>query len=245
MVLTINILPYKIQKVLVILRNELVKNNYFFQFYMKYIRKNLLGKGVYFVSNTTDIIIEGFPRCANTFSCKAFSLAQNKSLKIAHHTHLSSQIIEGVKLGIPTLVLIRNPLDAVISLYMKDKLASPYISILRYINFYKNLLPYKGRFIIGEFNQITNNFHSIIKKINEKYLTDFELFYHTEKNIKEVFKLIDIANKARGQNSLFQSSKPEAQKDIAKNQLRKILLQDKIFKQKFKKAELIYKFIVQ
>jgi len=241
----INILPYKIQKLLVMIRNELIKYNYIYQIYIKYIRKHLLGKELYFVNKTTDIIIEGFPRSANTFCYKAFSLAQNKSLKIAHHTHLSSQIIKGVKLGIPTLVLIRRPLDTVISHYLKDKLANPFISILNYINFYKKILPYKNKFIVGEFNQIINNLDKIIEKINDKYNIDFKIFYPTKKNIKKAFILIDIANEIRGQNSPFQSSKPRIEKKIAKEKIKKDLLKDKTFKKKLRRAELLYRLMVQ
>ncbi|RMG27959.1 MAG: hypothetical protein D6732_19595, partial [Methanobacteriota archaeon] len=40
----------------------------------------------------TEIVIEGYPRSANTFAVVAFRLAQNRPVKIAHHLHMEAQI---------------------------------------------------------------------------------------------------------------------------------------------------------
>jgi len=42
------------------------------------------------VTKDTEIVIEGYPRSANTFAVVAFLLAQGHPVKIAHHLHVSS-----------------------------------------------------------------------------------------------------------------------------------------------------------
>ncbi|HYT30505.1 MAG TPA: hypothetical protein VEN82_06985, partial [Actinomycetota bacterium] len=45
----------------------------------------LRGHGV-LVRPETDVLIEGYPRSANSFSVAAFGLAQPREVEIAHHT---------------------------------------------------------------------------------------------------------------------------------------------------------------
>ena len=58
----------------------------------------------------TDIVIEGFPRSANTFAVAAFQYAQRRPLTIARHTHAPAQIMLASRANIPCLVLIKFPL---------------------------------------------------------------------------------------------------------------------------------------
>ncbi len=65
----------------------------------------------------TDITIEGFPRCANSFAVQAFRSANdvNRPLRIATHLHSTANVVQSIRLKIPTVVLIRNPGDALVS----------------------------------------------------------------------------------------------------------------------------------
>jgi hypothetical protein len=68
------------------------------------------------VDARTDIVIEGFPASANTFAVAAFRLAQEpRYMRIAHHTHVPAQVIEATRLGVPAILLIREPMQAVLS----------------------------------------------------------------------------------------------------------------------------------
>src|SRR2546427_7470725 len=55
----------------------------------------------------TDILIEGFPRSANSFSVAAFRLAQGPPVEVAHHTHAPANAIAAFRRHIPALILIR------------------------------------------------------------------------------------------------------------------------------------------
>ncbi len=143
------------------------------------------------VSSDTEIVIEGFPRSANTFAVAAFTLAQGRPVKIARHLHAPAQVIAGVRMHIPTLVLIRHPRDAVLSLVVRAPHLSVEQALKDYIHFYTVLLPYLGQFVIGLFEQVTTDFGRVIAQINEHYGTNFRLFEHTEENLRRVFAMVE------------------------------------------------------
>jgi len=149
------------------------------------------------VSTSTEIVIEGFPKSANSFAVAAFQASQKNPVKIAHHIHLPAQIIRSTQLKIPTLVLIRNPTDAIVSMcttkaelnalgYSIKKLP-PFHQLLKYyITFYSTIKPYKDSYTIGYFKEVTADFGKIIHKINKKFDTDFSQFSHTPDNVNSV-----------------------------------------------------------
>lgn len=183
-----------------------------------------------FVNKDTEIVIEGFPGSANSFAVTAFQLSQSRQVAIGHHTHKSSQIIFAAEENIPAIVLIREPEKAVLS----DLLRSPFLqkirrspksviknSLVRYISFYEDILPYWDKFIVADFNTVINNFGSVICKINTKFGTSFEEFDHTEENVSLCFKLMDqniLKNRiTKNQSPEMAYARPtEARKELAR-----------------------------
>jgi len=148
------------------------------------------------VTNKTDIVIEGYPRSANSFSVKAFKFANGDDYKIATHLHAFQQVIVGVKKKIPTIVLIREPFECIVSYaaFRAQKYGDgAFIDynmkwlLQDYVTFYKKLLPYKNKVIIGVFKDVLNDYGIIINKVNQKYNTNFTTFNHTEENVALVF----------------------------------------------------------
>lgn len=61
------------------------------------------------VESDTELVIEGFERSGNTFAVVAFETAQPRPVKTAHHLHAAAQVVSAVRMGVPTLLLIRPP----------------------------------------------------------------------------------------------------------------------------------------
>ncbi|MGM0608937.1 MAG: hypothetical protein ACQESP_11020 [Candidatus Muiribacteriota bacterium] len=203
------------------------------------------------VNKNTTITIEGFPRSANTFSKRAFLMAQANKLNalnfkepkefgkkygynIATHLHSSPQVIQSVKLEKPTLVLIRNPKDSIISMKAREiqtsndpKLAHYTIRplIKYYIQFYNAIMPYKDNIVIGKFENVTKDFGEIIRKINKKFNTDFGEFKYTEYNMKMI---------KGNRNHILPDSERNKIKDDVKKEIEE-------HKDLLKKADSIYK----
>jgi len=156
-------------------------------YFSKKIKQRLL------LNKRTSLVIEGFPRSANTFSVVAFQAAQRRSVDIAHHLHVEAQILRGVKRGLPVLVLIRPPQDAVRSLlvmYPGDSRAL----LNRYFKFYSAVEKVKNQVVIADFSEVVDDFGAVIKKINAKFSTSYGVFEHSDRNVTNVFKEIERIN---------------------------------------------------
>lgn len=123
----------------------------------------------------TEIVIDGYPRSANTFFCYAFEKMQGREIRLAHHSHSQSQIIRAVNNSTPTCVLIRNPEDAVKSLLIRRSNLSGSQALRGYCQFYEDIIEYSSGFYLATFEQITNNYADAIIGINNKFGTDFGL----------------------------------------------------------------------
>lgn len=151
------------------------------------------------VGKNTELVIEGFPRSANSFAVGAFQSAQSRPIVIANHLHAPAQILLAARRDIPTLVLIRQPADAVISmnalhLELSDiQHRSPRNNTLEqllrsYIRFYKTIMPYQEKYIVGVFEEVTSDFGAVIEKLNQRFNTKFSVFNHTEEKVQKIWQ---------------------------------------------------------
>lgn len=141
------------------------------------------------VGKDTEIVIEGFPRSANTFAYRAFQMCQEREIRVAHHLHAPAQIIMAAKMNIPTVVQIRNPEDSVLSLVIRNPFISIKVALKQYILFYQAILPYRDHFVLAKFEDVTKNFGLIIRQINNKFDTRFREFEHNEKNVAMCYQI--------------------------------------------------------
>jgi hypothetical protein len=169
----------------------------------------------------TDAVIDGFPRSANTFAVIAFELAQPKPVRVAHHLHVPSQIIAGARLNIPTLVLVRDPEEAVLSLSLWTSLVTLEDGLTDYVRFHKRILPYRDRFVVATFEEVSTDFGEVIRRLNERFGSSFQEFQHNEANVALCFKLIEEHDrKETGKVEEKTVARPSQQRERMKNELR-------------------------
>jgi hypothetical protein len=149
------------------------------------------GKEPEIVDRQTELVIEGFPRSANTFAVVAFQLAQETPVRIAHHLHAPCQLIAGARRGVPSLALIRGPEEAIISEVLRKPAIGVGQAMRSYLRFYQPLELYRQDLIVGRFDEVTGDFGSVIRRMNRRFGTRFAPFEHTERNVQECFDLID------------------------------------------------------
>jgi hypothetical protein len=142
------------------------------------------------VTPETQMVIEGFPRSANAFALVAFRQAQNEEVRIAHNLHVPAQVIRAARWGIPTLVLIRKPKDAVLSLAIRDPISVDQ-ALRYYLSFYKSVEKYRDAYVLGLFEEVIEDYGEVIRRVNDKFGTTFYLFRHNEENVSRVFAHID------------------------------------------------------
>ncbi|MFW6060065.1 MAG: hypothetical protein ACODAQ_07770 [Phycisphaeraceae bacterium] len=175
--------------------------------------RHVVGPGV-------ELVIEGFPRSANTFAVTAFRCAQRRPVDVAHHVHLPVQVLYGIRHDIPTLVLIREPVGAIVSYMLHTRYPgwSPIHALKEYLRFYETLLPYRERFVIGRFDEVVGDFGTVVRRVNGRFGAGFVPFEHTPANVAACFAEIDAMNRQRRGGRLCWSdlTRPDARRDQAK-----------------------------
>lgn len=160
-------------------------------------------------NNNTELTCEGFPRSANSYAYHYIEY-WNKNIIMARHIHLAGQILFSIKKKIPTIVLIRHPLDAIASLSIGYPRLNINIITWSYYNFYKNIYRYRSNIVISNFDSSTKTMNDIIKRVNKKYKRSFipgvsdaklknKIFHHLSLHAKSTNKpeLIGIPSKIK------------------------------------------------
>ena len=160
----------------------------------------------------TEIVIEGFPRSANTYAVIAFQQSQEQDIQIAHHIHAQAQIIKGVALNIPVCVLIRNPVDAVKSLVIAFPEISFKAGLEAYIKFYSDIYRLRKHYVIATFEEVTTNFGLVIEKINKKFKRSFTVFEDNPENIEKVWTHIKNISNQKSNEQLLAIPKNDKEK---------------------------------
>ena len=143
------------------------------------------------VDDTTQLVIEAFPRSANTFAAVAFQLSQPAPVRVAHHLHAPAQVADAVRRGIPVLVLVRRPRDAVTSQVIRSPGISVRGALRAYARFHERVASVRAGCQIATFEQVTGDFGAVIQALNRRYGTNFGVFHHTGEAVAEVYRMID------------------------------------------------------
>jgi hypothetical protein len=139
----------------------------------------------------TKIVIDGFTRSASTFALFAFQLAQPEPVRTGHHTHAPAHLIAAAQRGLPALVPVREPEPTILSQVVREPHVSMRQALTSYIRFYMRLRPWRDRFVVATFEEVTGDFGAVIERVNERFGTRFVAFEHTEANVRRCFELIE------------------------------------------------------
>ncbi|MEB3214734.1 MAG: hypothetical protein VKN72_00520 [Nostocales cyanobacterium 94392] len=207
------------------LRSEIRRfiGNYPKLFYSSYGLKALNRK--LSVKPDTDIVIEGYPRSANTFAVLAFENMHGNhlNLKIAHHLHVPAQIYQAINFKIPLLILIRHPKDCITSLKLREPSVSIDQALRHYTSFYKIIAKNKNHCIIGNFDDVIHNYGQVIAKVNQKFGTSFVTITPTKDETKKIFDTISNINKVFSNDRELSLSAPSKKKEEAKLKIKETL----------------------
>lgn len=174
------------------------------------------------VNKKTQLVIDGFPRSANTFAVLAFEQAQENKVSIAHHMHVPAQIIRAAEYRIPSLVLIRNPKDAVASYVMKRPKLKISDAIKSYTRFYKVVQKYSDSYVMATFEEVTMDFAEVVNRLNLKFGTEFVAKTPKEYALESIFNRAEDIAKRNGVSELGVSRPSEIRKKHKQEVLQEI-----------------------
>lgn len=146
-----------------------------------------------FVDAETELVIEGFGRSGSTFAVLAFEAAQRRPVKTAHHTHAAAQVVVAARMGIPTLLIVRDPMDATLAHMVRRKIpAKP--ALQSWIRYHRHVLPYRDRILTVPLAAVSSDFGAVIRALNDRFDTSFEEFEHTQASEARLFETIETDN---------------------------------------------------
>ncbi|HZP14425.1 MAG TPA: hypothetical protein VFA96_01280 [Nocardioides sp.] len=158
--------------------------------YCERIRRR--GGQVAVVTPASEIMIEGYQGSANSFARAAF-LHANPTVQVASHVHAVAHVERGLDLGVPVMVLLREPESAAVSYVQRFPHVSVPTAITRYTRFHRRLWPLRDRVLLVGFDLVTTDFGRAITALNDRFGTDFAPYVATDRAREEVFDRLDVA----------------------------------------------------
>lgn len=145
------------------------------------------------VTRATDLVIEGYPRSANTRAVVAFQVANGGGHKIASHLHIARSIRRAARLARPTVLIVREPLAVLRSFRTFAMLPEAADFLDHYADFHEGVLPYLDRVVVARFEDVVQDYGSVIQRVNEKFGTNFANFSGTPEEEAEVARRLEVA----------------------------------------------------
>lgn len=192
------------------------------------------------LNEKTDLVIEGFPRSGNSYLLAFIQVVSKKKLKISSHTHKISNIFNSIKKNLKLIILIRDPINTIVSNYIYYNKNKDINHLLRlYLSYYESLLKIQRnkKIIFFDFRKINNN----------KYIFNIlnKLKISRQKKIK---KLSLKVLKRYDQNSIFWANKVDTKSfhHKKKNKFNKKIIKKKIRSNKvlLEQCNILYKKII-
>jgi hypothetical protein len=129
------------------------------------------------VDARTDLLVEGYPSAANTFTREALERA-NPGIRIASHLHAVAHVLRALHLDVPVLILLRPPVDSVVSVLARfPAQESDIASELRaYVGLYRGVLAVADRVALASFENTTTRLGEVTGALNRQLGTSFARF---------------------------------------------------------------------
>jgi hypothetical protein len=192
--------------------------------YMPVGRVRHRGKPSYLVTRDTEFVLEGCGRAGSTFAMLAFASVQPRPVRTVSHTHAAAQVIMAVRWEIPTLVIVRPPLESALAhMARRDIAARP--TLVSWIRFHRRILPFRHGFVAVSFADMTSDFGAVTERVNDAFGTSFGVFRHTPENEAAVFAEIERRNRSRWGDQMTPEraralARPTAERSALKQRLR-------------------------
>ena len=124
------------------------------------------------VGPATDLCIESPSGSGNSVFVRSFQIA-NPEVRVAHHHHVAAQIRRSVALGVPTLVILRNPIDCSVSRSRQAPwMVGPVLS--QWIHFFRVVEVLEAGLLRLPFELVTSDPGAAVRLVNERFSRDFE-----------------------------------------------------------------------
>ena len=140
----------------------------------------------------TDLLVEGYPRSANTFVLNALKWS-NPEFKYASHMHTCGPIKYAATNSIPILVLIREPRSAVVSLAIREDFRLDYC-MEWYLRFYRCVLSERKSIVLADFSTATTDLQIVYDALTERFGLNLRRAPSSPSELSEVKEMVVYSN---------------------------------------------------
>jgi hypothetical protein len=175
----------------------------------------------FLVDARTDVVIESYQSCGNTFARKAMEHA-NPHARIASHSHSWANVARGLRLEKPVVVLLRDPVEAIASHVVRMRLDDLDRELRRYRRFFGRVAAAPDSVVLTPFEVTVNRFGDVIGAVNARFSTRFNVFDHDDPASKaKVFE--EMEREARSTPSeldrMWRIARPNAERAEATKEM--------------------------
>lgn len=144
-------------------------------------------------SPDSDVYVDGFPRCANSYAFYGFRLA-NQDARVSGHCHSAAAVRRALDLGVPTLLLVREPRECVASFVQFVPGLSIDEALGHYRRFHRRVLALEGEIQVAAFADVTADLGQVIRNLNASAGTTFAPYVGNEENEAAVQSILRATN---------------------------------------------------
>lgn len=159
--------------------------------YLPVARRRYPGPSPQVLGHRTEVVIDGYTRSASTFAVYAFQIAQPAPVRMAHHLHAPAQLMQAARLGLPTILVIREPRGALLSQVVREPGVDLLDALWAYSRFHESLEECRGRFVVADFEEVTHDFGSVVERLNRRFGTSYGVFAGTEEQLRWCRRLVE------------------------------------------------------
>jgi len=171
------------------------------------------------VDKDTQFCIEAPSGSGNSYFVNGFMMA-NQDVRLAHHHHVAAQVRRSVHFRVPVLVILRDPVDCVVSRTWHSPLLAGAV-FRQWIRFFRAVDEVQDSVLIASFESVTSKPDGVIEGVNARFGTSFDVCFPDE---KLVFKRMDAAYSAgAGAPGRRNPNRPDSEKRTLKKQVRPVI----------------------
>jgi hypothetical protein len=132
-------------------------------------------------------------------------------------------VLRAVRLGLPTVVLVRKPADAVSSYLVRRPTLTAEDALVEYLDFYRTAWPARNGFVVAPFTEVVTDFGSVIDRVNQRFGTSFHRFSGDAASRDAALALVEEMNRRECRGELVEShvGRPSAERERGKEEARR------------------------
>ena len=204
-------------------KNELIRvtrsSPALYRIHLRYFRD---GRNVRFPRRGDLIHLTGYPRSANTYAMHLLrAAARNGEGRVSTHIHAPASIRVALRARVPTLVLIRDPLDAVASAMVKRRASAAQTAtadefLYYYWSYYSFVKARRNRLALVDYLTVTRQPVELLRSV-QRASPEIDLEPNLHAVVDEVQALMEARNRIR---PVEDRSIPDPEKERRKLDLR-------------------------